>query len=127
MTRYVHDDVQDAALDYIKQNCDLMVACEGFPATFTAATTTQKLADVATAASDFTISAGDTNGRKIRTAAKENVPVDVSGDFDHAAFVDTANSKLLYVTEGDLQAVILGNKVDFPEFDVEIADPIAEA
>lgn len=126
MAYYAHDDVLNAGLNYIKDNCDLMCACEGAPTTYAEATNTKKLADVAMAGTDFTLADGDTNGRKLTTAVKENVPVDTSGDFDHVALVDTGASKLLYVTEGSLQAVLSGNKVDFPAFDVEARDPVAE-
>jgi hypothetical protein len=121
LAKSVHNSVLDGAFQVLDA-ADLMTACNAEPTTRTEAITTFKLADVAmTPVTDFTISDGDTNGRKVRMAAKSSVPVDTSGTATHIALVDATN--LLYVTTCTSQALTSGNTVNFPAWDVEIADP----
>lgn len=121
MAKLVHDNVLDAALNLIKTTANLMVVCSTQPTTRTEAVTTYALADVAMATGDFTVSNGDTNGRKVRVGAKSAVPVDTTGSAQHIALVDGSN--LLYVTTCTTQALTSGNTVDIPVWDIEIADP----
>jgi hypothetical protein len=121
MTKSVHNDVLDGAFNILNDG-DIMTACNAAPTTRTEAITTFKLADVAmTPGTDYTISDGDTNGRKVRVATKTSVPVDTSGTATHIAICD--GTRLLYVTECTSQALTSGNTVNFPVWDVEIADP----
>jgi len=121
MAKLVHDDVLDGAFDVLDQ-ADLMTACSSQPTTRTEAVTTYKLADVAmTPNTDYTKANGDTNGRKVTVAAKSAVAVDSSGTATHVALVD--GSRLLYVTTCTSQALTAGNTVNFPAWDIEIADP----
>lgn len=121
MAKSVHNDVLDGAFN-ILNDADLMTACSAEPTTRTEAVTTYALADVAmTPGTDYTISDGDTNGRKVRMAAKSGVNVDTSGTATHVALVDA--TRLLYVTTCTSQALTAGNTVNFPVWDVEIADP----
>lgn len=121
MTKSAHNDVLDGGLLVIKNNANLMIACNAEPTTRTEAVTTFALADVAMASGDFTISDGDTNGRKVRTAAKSAVPVDTSGTATHIALVDA--TRLLLVTTCTSQALTAGNTVNFPVWDDEVSDP----
>lgn len=123
MAKSVHDDVLDAALNYIKNNATRMTACTAQPTTFTEANATFARADVTMAAGDFTAANGDTSGRKLTVAAKTAVPVDASGTVTHVALLDVTNSKLLYVTTTASQAVSAGGTVDIGTWKVEIADP----
>lgn len=121
MPKTVHNDVLDGALSVIKSNANLMTACSAQPTTRTEAVTTYALADVAMATTDFTIGEGDTNGRKVAMTAKSSVLVDATGTANHVALVDA--TRLLYVTTCTSQALTSGNTVDFPTWDIEIADP----
>lgn len=121
MAKSVHDDVLDGALNTIKNNANLMVACSAEPTTRTEAVTTYALADVAMASGDFTVANGDTSGRKVTVAAKSAVAIDTTGTATHVALVDA--TRLLYVTTCTSQALTSGGTVDFPAWDVEIADP----
>lgn len=123
MAKSVHDDVLDGALNIIKNNCTRMTACNAQPTTYTEANATFALADVTMASGDFTNANGDTSGRKTTVAAKSSVTVDTSGTFNHVALLDVTNSKLLYVTTGTSQALTSGNTINFPAWDIEIADP----
>jgi len=124
MAKTVNDTVLDGAFDILDQ-ADLMTACNAQPTTFTEAITTFKLADVAmTPNTDFTKNDGDTNGRKVTVAAKSAVPIDTSGTAVYIALTKSAGSVLLYVTTCTSQALTSGGTVDFPAWDVEIADPV---
>lgn len=121
MAKSVHNDVLDGAFLALDA-ADIMTACNAEPTTRTEAVTTFKLADVAmTPVTDFTISDGDTNGRKVRVAAKSGVPIDTTGTATHIALCDA--TRLLYVTTCTSQALTSGGTVDFPVWDVEVADP----
>ena len=121
MAKIVHDDVLDGALNIVKNNANLMIVCSQQPTTRAEAVTTYALADVAVSSTDFTIADGDTSGRKLTVAQKENVTVDTSGNATHVALVDA--TRLLYVTTCTTQSLTAGNTVTFPAWKIEIADP----
>lgn len=121
MAKSVDDSVLDGALNIIKNNANLMIACSAQPTNRTEAVTTYALADVAMASGDFTIANGDTSGRKVTVAAKSGVAVDATGTATHIALVSATT--LLYVTTCTSQALTAGNTVNFPAWDIEIADP----
>lgn len=121
MPKTVHDDVLDGAFQILDAG-DIMTVCNAQPTTRTEAITTFKLADVAMVpVTDYTISNGDVSGRKVRMAAKSGVPVDTTGTAVFVAICDA--TRLLYVTTCTSQALTAGNTVNFPVWDVEIADP----
>lgn len=121
MSKAVHDDVLDGAHDIIRSNATTMIACSAQPTSRTEAVSTYALADVAMSSSDFTKANGDSSGRKLTVGAKTGVTVDTSGTATHVAIVD--GSRLLYVTTCTSQALTGGNTVNFPAWDIEIADP----
>jgi hypothetical protein len=123
MAKAVHNDVLDASLDKIA-TANIMTLCSQEPTTRTEAVTTYALADVAMTpgdGNDYTVSDGDTNGRKVRMAAKSGVTVDTTGTGNHVALCD--GTTLLYVTTCTSKAVTASDQVNFPVWDVEIADP----
>src|SRR3990170_1288181 len=121
MAKSVHNDVLDGAFDVLDQ-ANIMTLCNAEPTTRTEAITTFKLADVVVVPdTDFTKSDGDTNGRKVRIAAKSAVPIDTTGTATHIALCDA--TRLLLVTTCTSQALTSGGTVDFPVWDAEIADP----
>ena len=128
MAKSIHDDVLDAALNYIKTNGDKMTVCEGEPTTYEHANsqkgtgTGKALGSAVLASGDYTVTA-DSSGRKVTIAAQADEDVDQTGDGDHVAIVDTANSKLLKVATCTLQALVAGNKVSFPAWKINIQDP----
>ena len=121
MAKSVHDTVLDGAFDVLDQ-ANLMIACNAEPTTRTQAVTTFALADIAMVVNtDYTKANGDTSGRKVTMAAKSSVAVDITGTATHIALVDGTN--LLYVTTCTSQSLTSGNTVNFPAWDIEIADP----
>jgi len=124
MTKTVHDDVLDAALDEIATG-NIMTACSAAPTTRTEAVTTYALADIALTPGDgngdFTVADGDVSGRKVTVAQQADVDIDTSGTATHVAICD--DTDLLLVTECTSQALVDTGTVTFPAFDDEIADP----
>ena len=128
MAKLVHDNVLDAALQYLETNVDWIAVCEGAPTTYEHAhsnkgTGTGKvLAHSATPT--FTGPAeGDASGRKTAVDEEATITIDASGDADHIALVFTGSTLLLYVTTCTLQALVAANTVTIPTWDIEIADP----
>lgn len=129
MAKFVSDTVLDQALDYIKQNADKLVLCEGKPTNYSDATTDKgsggdALGETSVGTGDFTLADGDTDGRKVTVASQSGVAVDVTGTADHYAIVDDTNSDLLLVsTISNSQQVTSGNTYDTSQYDDEIGDP----
>jgi len=125
MAKKVDNSVLDAALNEIKNNCNLMTVCSAEPANYAAANVGggDFLGDVSMANGDFTIADGDTSGRKVTVGSKSGVNVDNTGSATHVALLDTGTSTLLYVTTCTTQSLTSGNTVTFPTWDIEIADP----
>lgn len=125
MAKAANDLVMDAALDFIATSTR-QIACSAQPTTFAEANATFALADVTMAGGDFTKANGDTSGRKVTMGAKSSVLIDASGTATHVALVDVSNSRLVYVTTCTSQALTANgsNTVNFPAWDIEIADPV---
>jgi len=125
MVKTVHDDVLDAALNYIKNNGDRLCICSAQPTSYTEAITTYKLAILTIDSADYTgPSNGDASGRKIRINAQTGITVDSSGDAVYVAIAkSTATTALLYVTSCTTQTLTSGNTVNTPVWDIEILDP----
>lgn len=121
MAKLVADAVLDAALNILKNNANIMTACNAQPANRTDAVTTYMLGNVAMNSSDYTVADGDTNGRKVTMSQKSNVTVAANGTANHVALCD--GSSLLYVTTATAQALTSGNTMTFNSWKIEIADP----
>lgn len=124
MAKATPDAVLDKILDEIATGTR-MIACSAQPTTYTEANATYALADVTMGGGDFTKANGDTSGRKVTMAAKSSVLIDTSGTANHVALVRVADSTLLYVTTCTSQALTANgsNTVNFPAWDIEVADP----
>lgn len=128
MAKTCHNNVFDKGWEWVRDNVTHQVLCSDPPTTFTEATVTYALADVALtsgSAGDITIADGTVSGRKITVAAKTNVDVDAPGDGDHVALVDSNASVLMYVTSltTPKTGLEVGDKVNFPEWKAELRDP----
>lgn len=125
MAKFLLDEVLDQSLQEIALG-DLLTVCATQPTTRTEAVTTFALADVALTPGDgngdFTIANGDTNGRKVTVTAKNSIPVDTSGNADHAAITD-ATRLLLVTTAASTVAITSGGTVSTSAFKVETSDP----
>jgi len=123
MAKSVHDNVLDAALDYIASNCNIMVACSAQPTTYAQLTATYALADVALDSDDYTIANGDASGRKVTLGAQNTILIDATGTATHVGLGISGTSTLAYVTTCTSKSLTAGNTVNFPAWDIEIADP----
>lgn len=118
MPRFAHNDVLDNGPAYIRANCNAMVLIGGY--TFGnnyAAVVAQILASVAMAPTDFALGTSDVNRTLTTAPGKADLSADANGggSDNHIAFLDTVNSKVLWVTEEtSQQAVTAGNPVYFP-------------
>jgi hypothetical protein len=125
MGKSVHDNVLDAALNYIKTNATRIAVNTTEPATYAAATSGATCLAIKTiSSSDYTGPAnGDGNGRKITVNQAATVSVATTGTASHVSLSDSVNSALLYVTTCSAQGLTSGNTVTVPAWDIEIADP----
>lgn len=122
MTKYVHPDVLDNGLNYIKTHCDKIAVISSYSAGDSYATVNAAiLAEAAMAPDDFTLANGASGSRTITSAAgKQDASANAgntagTGANNQFAFFDTLNSKVLWVTdETSNQDVVLGNPIDFP-------------
>lgn len=123
------DTILDQPLDYVSNNADKLVLCDGEPADYSAATTDKSnggnaLGETSISSADFTKADGDTSGRKTTVSSQSGVSVDDDGTADHYAIIDDNNSDLLHVTTiSNSQSVSSGNEFDSTAFDIEYEDP----
>lgn len=122
MGKWVANDVLDGAL-HVLSAATRMVALAAQPENYSAAIA-GRLAEALVGVDDFAIGAGDSSGRKVTVAAKSGIAVTVSGIATHVALVDTATSRLLYVTTCPEQALVAGGEVSFDSWSVEIGAPL---
>jgi hypothetical protein len=122
MPKAASTDVLDGSLNVVRQ-ATRMVALAAEPANFAAANS-GKLAEATLTGSDFTLAAGDVSGRKVTIAAKSGLSVIAAGTANHVALLDTAGSRLLYVTTCPAQALVAGGVVSIAPWSIEIAAPV---
>ncbi len=124
MAASAHDNVIDAALNYIKANSTKLTVCNAQPTTFTEATATFKLANVVINSTDFgSPTNGDVSGRKIQVNAQTSVSIDSTGDAIWVALVKSSGSQLTYASDTTLTGLTSGGKVNIGAWDAEIEDP----
>ena len=73
------------------------------------------LAEVSMTSTDFTLGTSGDNRTLTTAAGKSDASANATGAASHIAFVDTVNSKVLWVTEETSgQIITIGNAVNFP-------------
>jgi len=123
MAQKIPDDTMDASLDFIAA-CDIMHVCKAEPANY-AGIAAESLADIAMTpgdGNDYDI-ADDASGRKITTAEKLAVDIDVSDDATHVVLALVGSTSLRLVTTCDLQTLTSGGTVDIPAWKFNMQDP----
>ena len=127
MTKWAHADVLDNGPAYIKTNCDKVCVVSAYTAGDSYATVTAAiLAEAALTSTDFTLASSGSDRTLTTAAGKQDTSANASGTASHFAFVDTANSKVLWVTEETSgQAIVLGNPVTFPSLVYTAKQPVA--
>ena len=125
MAKYANPNFIDGAFNYIKNSVDTITytLCSTQPATRADAVTTLMLASTTLVkATDITLAAGDTSGRKMTISAKTGIAVTNSGSGQHVAICNA--TELLFVTTTTTQAVSAGGTVDIGTWKDEIANPV---
>jgi hypothetical protein len=118
MAKWVHADVLDGGLNAIKNNANSYRLIKNYAAGDSYATVNgNSIAAVAMVSGDYTLGSSGSN-RTLTVAAGKTAAASgssVGGDNLHLAFVDTVNSKVLWVTDETTDQVITaGNTVNFP-------------
>lgn len=130
MGMWASSQFYESGLTYLRDQVSSICVCSTRPTSLAAAvgssSTGISLSKTTTiASSDFTISAGDVSGYKIRVAQFANRPVHCSstvlGAADHVALV--GSTYVLYVTTCTTKALSTSDQVTIPAWDIEIADP----
>lgn len=119
MPRFAHADFLDNGPQYLKANCNKVVLISQYDTTYVGCNATYKVAEATLVNGDFSI-AGAAGAARTLTATLTgksggNALLAVNpGTNMHLAFLDTVNSKVLFVTEESSdQAIVLGNPVQF--------------
>lgn len=136
MAFHISSTVLDTALNYLANNCDEIVVLNAYTTTFSDTQSLvsaggNRIAAVGSLTSgDYTIGAGDTDGREIAAAAQSSVSVGTTtaADATHLAWVDTTNSAVLYVTEisPTRTGLISGDSIDIPAHEYTLRAATAE-
>lgn len=129
MAKFAHSDVLDNGLNYIKNNCNSMALISAYAGGDSYATVNGNiLASAGMSSADFTLGSSG-NDRTLTTAAgKQDTAANATGGSasNHIAFLDTVNSKVLWVTEETTgQVVTAGNPVNFPSLVYTARQPVA--
>ena len=119
MSKYAHSDVLDNGPKYIKDNCNKVILMTAYTSTYATANGANKIAEATLATGDFALSGADGAARVLTaTLTGKSGGNALQGLADgtgmHIAFVDTVNSKVLYVIEESSdQAITNGNPIQF--------------
>ena len=122
MGKSTHNNVLDAALNYVKTNGSRLCVCSTEPTTYAEATSTNMLALGTIDSDDYTGPADDTSGRKLTVNEQASITISNTGNAQHVAIADS-EAGLLVVTTCTLQALSAGNYVTVPAWEIAIADP----
>ena len=117
MPRYAHADFLDNGLAYLKANCNKVILIDAFSSTYATVNGANKVAEAALVTGDFAIAGADGAARVLTAtltgkSAGNALKAVADGTNMHLAFVDTVNSKVLYVTEESTdQPITSGNPI----------------
>ena len=127
MTKWAHADVLDNGPNYIKTNCNKVAVISAYTSGDSYATVNGNiLAEATMASGDFTLGTSGSNRTLTTASGKQDTSANATGAASHIAFVDTANSKVLWVTEETSgQTIVLGNPVTFPSLVYTAKQPVA--
>ena len=124
MAKYVHDNILDAALQYLIDNANKICLCSAEPTTYTEAVTTYMLGNKVISSANFgSIANGAVSGRKVTLAEVATIPVTTSGNVIYVALVDTTDSLLLYYWSVSSTAVVADAYAKVTATTFEIRDP----
>lgn len=127
MAKYAHPNVLDNGPQYIKSNCNLVALLDAYTFGDSYATVTSNImASAAMVTGDFTLGTSGNNRTLTTAAGKQDAAADAGGPASHIAFLDTVNSRVLWVTEETTgQTIVVGNPVTFPSLVYTSKQPVA--
>lgn len=119
MAKWVHADVLDFGIDRIKTDANAQWLIKAYTAGDNYATVSGNMcAEASMASGDYTIASSGSNRTLTTASGKTDSSANASSGATpdlHIAFVDTVNSKVLWVTdETSDQVITAGNPVNFP-------------
>jgi hypothetical protein len=118
MAKYAHPDVLDGGLSAIRNNCNSWVVVASYTFGDNYATVTggsNVLAQVNMISTDFTLGTSGNDRTLTVASGKSDSSANNTGTATHFAFLDTAGSRVLWVTEETSnQSITSGNPVNYP-------------
>lgn len=128
MAKYSSGEFLDGGFTGFKANVNKMILLKAYTGadSYSTVNTTNNICEVAVATGDFSLSGADNAARVMTSATKSATASANSGPTPdlHIAFVDTANSKVYWVTdETSDQVVTSGNTVNFPSLTYTSGQP----
>jgi len=116
MAKYAHPDVLDQGINFIKTNCNKIAVISAYTFGDSYSTVNANiLAEATMTSTDFTLGTSGNDRTLTSATGKSDTSANATGAASHIAFVDTANSKVLWVTEETSgQTITSGNAVNFP-------------
>lgn len=130
MSKVLHDDLYDSGLGELALNCDGLTVCtsdvlNGAVGDYAKCSSTSALTGIVTMSGpSFTLSDGDTSGRKVAVSEQADILVTTGGAAEHVALLDTINSKVLAITSCPSETLDAAGFVTVPTFDIEMLDPV---
>lgn len=128
MPFFAHADVLDNGLLYIQNNCDLVALIHAYAFGDSYATVTSRIiASYAANSGSFVISSLGNNRRISSSDVVATATASTPGTYSlHVAYLDSANSKVLWVTECAVNKdVVAGNSVVIPSSVYVSNQPVA--
>ncbi len=116
MAKYAHPDVLDNGISYIKTNANKIAVVSAYTFGDTYSTVNGNiLAEATMTSTDYTLGTSGNDRTLTSAAGKNDASANATGTASHIAFLDTLNSKVLWVTEETSnQQIQSGNQVNFP-------------
>lgn len=129
MAKWVDPDVLDLGINRIKTNANVLHLIKAYaPGDSYATVVGNSVGNVAMASGDYTLGNGASSARTLTTAAgKTSNATANSGAAPalHLAFVDSINSKVLWVTDETTDQVITsGNPLQYPSVIYTSSQPV---
>lgn len=124
MPKQVNDSVLDSALSFVQTNANKLSVTSQAPASFADANATSRLAEATLTSGDLVVGNGDSSGRKLTVAAKNDLAILAAGTANHVALLDTTNSRVLFVTTCPDQALSTGGTLSVGSWAIEINEPV---
>ena len=120
--KYISSIVLNTALDYIRNNSDVLHLCNATPTSYSDLSS-YSLGSASISVSNFSITkTGIVSGRRI-SVLDTAITVSASDNAICIAIADTVKGDLIYVTELNTTAVINGSEYNVLEWDIEFKDP----